>query len=168
MSGCSDCGGCIRTGGITLKKTSHFQFSPVTLLCSSPALPSPQPRVSPAGRGRPSTWTGPFLLPGSEPWMLGTWPGWLSCQHERSDELQPKRQENDVRLMETLYRNVNCSFRFEDHQHQICFSSHRFSGLTDFGSTSLVPHVHTCAHHFSNQGRQVRRHLTHLRAQVFL
>lgn len=77
---------CIWASGITPEETLS---SPVTQLCSSPALPSLQPLFSPAGRGCPSTWTGPSLLPRSEPWMLDTWQGWSDCRRGRSDALQP-------------------------------------------------------------------------------
>lgn len=90
--------------------------SPVTLLCSSPALPSQQPLLSPAGRGRPSTWTGPFLLPGSERLRPGTWPGWLDCRHGRSDELPPKRKKKNS-LNDTTYRAlVNSYFDVDVHR----------------------------------------------------
>lgn len=140
MSGCSDCGCAFGRAGSLQRRLS----SPVTQLCSSPALPSLHPLFSPAGRGCPSTWTGPSLLPRSEPWMLDTWRGWSDCRRGRSDALQPgdkticygplkRKKKIKIKNFDT-----GCTTQYEDHQHRIHFSSHWLSGLTDFGITSLV------------------------------
>lgn len=134
---------CIWASRITPEETGS---SPVTQLCSSPALPSLQPLFSPAGRGCPSTWTGPSLLPRSEPWMLDTWRGWSDCQHGRSDALQPGDKIicygplKQIIIIIIINHNFDtgCTTQYEDHQHRIHFSSHWLSGLTDFGITSLV------------------------------
>lgn len=54
--------GCTRTGGITLEQTLHLS-SPVTLLSSSPALPSLQPRVFPSREGVPQYLNRAFSAP---------------------------------------------------------------------------------------------------------
>ena len=126
--------GCIRARGITPEKT--WQSLPVTLLCSCPALPSLQPPLSPAGRGRPSTWTGPSLLPGSGRWRPGTWPGWLDCRRERSDERPPKKQASDsVFTSSSSSRSSVGGARLRTISTERSLSSQTIRGLTDFGIT---------------------------------
>lgn len=163
---------CIWASRITPEETGS---SPVTQLCSSPALPSLQPLFSPAGRGCPSTWTGPSLLPRSEPWMLDTWRGWSDCRRGRSDVLQPGdkticygplKQKKKSQFWHWMHNTV------WGPSAPNTFFITLAQWIDRFWYNIIGPCVgvknKTSTHHFSNQGCQVWSHLAHLRPQILL
>ncbi len=90
-SSAAQTGGYVRLSGITLRCV--FKTHQITHSCYAPALPSPQLCETPAGKGSPSTWTGPSLPPESARWRPDIWLGLSDCRRERWDEHQPIRRK---------------------------------------------------------------------------
>lgn len=149
--------GCTRTGGITLEQTLHLS-SPVTLLSSSPALPSLQPRVFPSREGVPQYLNRAFSAP--RIWTVDA--GYLArlvklpaWEIRRAPTW--RRENAGLYWKDKWILNFHASSAQTWGQSSAPWGCHlRFSGLTDLGKTSFCPikkkkkNAQTRAHHFSD------------------